>query len=162
MSIFSRNTKAATEPSVASTAGAAVLDFDASTAASADITGDYTVDPTHSRIGFSARHAMVTTVRGSFAEFDGTAHLDVANPAQSSARLRIQVTSITTGQDQRDAHLRTSDFFDAEAYPEILFASTSVAQLDADVYAVTGDLTIKDVTRPVTVEFTLIGSAKDP
>lgn len=162
MSIFSRNTKVATEASGSSKAGTDVLGFDAPTAASADITGDYTVDPTHSRIGFSTRHAMVTTVRGSFAEFDGTAHLDVANPSQSSAQLRIQVASITTGQDQRDAHLRTSDFFDAEVYPEIVFASTSVEQLDADVYGVTGDLTIKDVTRPVTIDFTLIGSAKDP
>jgi polyisoprenoid-binding protein YceI len=164
MSIFSRKSARAAETPAAPAAAAttAVLDFEPATAATADVTGDYTVDPTHTRIGFSTRHAMVTTVRGAFTDFEGTAHLDVANPAQSSAQLRIKVASIDTAQEQRDAHLRTGDFFDAEQYPEIVFASTAVEQLDADLYAVTGDLTIKDVTKPVTVEFSVVGSAKDP
>ncbi len=160
MSLFTRKPSSAAGNTAAPTT--AVLDFDPATAAAADITGDYTVDPTHSRIGFSTRHAMVTTVRGSFGEFEGTAHLDVAEPARSWVQLKIAVASINTGQEQRDAHLRTGDFFEVEKYPEIRFASTAVEQLDADLYAVTGDLTVKDVTRPVTVEFTLIGSSKDP
>jgi polyisoprenoid-binding protein YceI len=166
MSIFSRKSRSTTVANAApvgsSAASTAVLDFEPATVAAENVSGDYVVDPTHTRIGFSTRHAMVTTVRGAFTEFEGAAHLDVANPANSSASLRIKVASVDTGQQQRDEHLRTGDFFDAEAYPEILFSSTSVEQLDADVYAVTGDLTIKDVTRPVTVEFTVVGSAKDP
>jgi polyisoprenoid-binding protein YceI len=160
MSIFTR--KAATDVDANGGRATAVLDFDPATAATADVTGDYEIDPTHTRIGFSTRHAMVTTVRGSFAEFAGTAHLDVASPRSSSVQLAIQVASIHTGQEQRDAHLRTGDFFDAEHYPEMRFVSTDVAELEPSLYAVTGDLTIKDVTRPVTVEFALIGSAKDP
>ncbi len=137
-------------------------DFDAATSALVDVTGDYEVDVAHTRIGIRARHAMVTTVRGSFGDFAGTAHLDVADPAASSVTLRIQTASIDTGQADRDAHLRSTDFLDVEAYPEIVFVSTGVEQIDDDVYRVTGDLTIKDVTQPVGVDFTLTGSARDP
>ena len=137
-------------------------DFDAATTALADVTGDYTVDPSHTRIGFRARHAMVTTIRGSFADLEGRAHLDTADPSASSAALRIGTASIDTGQADRDGHLRSADFFDVEAHPDILFASTAVEQVDEDVFRVTGDLTIKDVTRPATVDFTLTGSAQDP
>lgn len=137
-------------------------DFDAATSALADVTGDYTVDVAHTRIGVRARHAMVTTVRGAFTRFAGTAHLDTADPAASTVELRIDSASIDTGQADRDAHLRSADFLDVSTYPEIRFASTGVDQLDAEVYRVTGNLTIKDVTRPVAVEFTLTGSAQDP
>jgi polyisoprenoid-binding protein YceI len=129
---------------------------------SLDVTGEYALDVTHTRIGFSARHAMVTTVRGFFAEFEGAATLDSTNPAASSVELTIKVASITTGQAQRDEHLRTADFLEVEKYPEITFRSTSVEQVDEDTFDVTGDLTIKDVTRAVTVPFTLTGTAKDP
>src|SRR6478735_6719048 len=98
-----------------------VEQFDAPTTAVEDISGDYTIDPTHSRIGFSARHAMVTTVRGQFKEFAGTAHIDAANPAASKVELTIQTASIDTGVADRDAHLRSADFFDVEANPEITF-----------------------------------------
>ena len=137
-------------------------DFDAATSALADVTGDYTVDVAHTRIGVRARHAMVTTVRGAFTSFTGAAHLDTADPAASSVTLRIDAASIDTGNADRDAHLRSADFFDVETFPEVLFASTGVEQVDEDVYRVTGDLTIKDVTRPVSVDFTLSGSAVDP
>src|SRR6185436_16067029 len=100
MSIFSRTT-------VDATAGSAALEFDPATSALADVTGDYSLDATHTRIGFSARHAMVTTVRGQFDEFEGSAHLDLNNPAASSANVRIKVASVSTGQEQRDEHLRT-------------------------------------------------------
>jgi len=140
----------------------AATDFDAATSALADVTGDYTVDVAHTRIGVRARHAMVTTVRGAFTDFAGTAHLDTAKPEGSSVSLRIATASIDTGTPDRDAHLRSPDFLDVERYPEMTFVSTDVEQLDDEVYRVTGDLTIKDVTRPVSVDFTLTGSALDP
>jgi polyisoprenoid-binding protein YceI len=137
-------------------------DFDAATSALADVTGDYTVDVQHTRIGLRARHAMVTTVRGAFTEFAGTAHLDSANPPASSVSLRIKAASIDTGTPDRDAHLRSADFLDVDRFPELVFDSTEVEQLDEETFRVTGDLTIKDVTRPVAVDFTLTGSAQDP
>jgi polyisoprenoid-binding protein YceI len=140
----------------------AATDFDAATSALADVTGDYTVDVTHTRIGIRARHAMVTTVRGAFTEFAGTAHLDTATPAASSVTLRIATASIDTGTPDRDTHLRSADFLDVEQFPEMVFASTGVEQVDDEVYRVTGDLTIKDVTRSVAIDFTLTGSALDP
>jgi polyisoprenoid-binding protein YceI len=137
-------------------------EFDAATSAIPDVTGDYTVDVAHTRIGIRARHAMVTTVRGSFTDFEGSAHLDGANPPASSVSLRIKAASIDTQVPDRDAHLRSADFLDVETYPELVFASTAVEQLDDALYLVTGDLTIKDVTHPVSVEFALTGSAQDP
>ena len=86
-------------------------------------TGTYTVDPTHSRIGFAARHAMVTKVRGSFNEFEGSGYLDTANPANSTLNVKIAVASIDTRNADRDGHLRSNDFFDMETYPSITFAS---------------------------------------
>jgi polyisoprenoid-binding protein YceI len=140
----------------------ASTDFEAATSALDDVTGDYAVDVAHTRIGIRARHAMVTTVRGAFTDFSGEASLRPADPGGSSVTLRIRTASIDTGSADRDAHLRSADFLDVEAYPEMVFTSTSVEQLDDDVFAVTGDLTIKDVTRAVTVDFTLTGSARDP
>ena len=140
----------------------ATTDFDAATSALADVTGDYAVDVAHTRIGIRARHAMVITVRGAFTQFSGTAHLDTAKPSASSVVLRIDTASIDTGTPDRDGHLRSPDFLDVERYPQMLFTSTGVEQVDDDVYRVTGDLTIKDMTRPVSVDFTLTGSALDP
>jgi polyisoprenoid-binding protein YceI len=132
----------------------AATDFDAATSALADVTGKYSVDAAHTRIGVRARHAMVTTVRGSFSEFAGTAYLNAADPAASSVELRIATASVDTGVPDRDAHLRSADFLDVERFPEITFRSTDVEQVDAE--------TIKGVTRPVSVDFTLTGSALDP
>jgi polyisoprenoid-binding protein YceI len=128
----------------------------------AALTGDFTIDPTHSRIGFVARHAMVTKVRGAFTDFSGSAHLDAENPAASTAELTLAVASIDTANPQRDEHLRTNDFFDAPSFPEITFRSTGVEVVDADTFALTGDLTIKGTTKPVTVEFEHTGIATDP
>jgi polyisoprenoid-binding protein YceI len=156
MAIFRRTTTA--------DAPAAAPDdvFDAATVAVDDIAGDYTLDATHTRIGFSARHAMVTTVRGQFQEFEGVARVDTANPANSSARVTIKSASIDTGNADRDGHLRSGDFFDAETYPEITFVATGVDRVDDGVWRVTGDLTIKGVTKPVSVDFESTGSARDP
>jgi len=126
------------------------------------VAGTYVVDPTHSSIGFTVRHAMVTKVRGTFDEFEGSGHFDPETPADSRVNLTIQAKSINTRNADRDAHLRTNDFFDMERYPELRFESTSVKGLDGDRYAVTGDLTIKDVTKAVTIEFESTGSAVDP
>ena len=135
--------------------------FDAPTAAVENISGDYTIDPTHTRIGFSTRHAMVTTVRGQFTEFAGTAHVDTENPSASRVELTIQTASIDTGVADRDAHLRSADFFNADENKEITFSSTKVER-DGDDWVITGDLTINGVTKPVTVPFELTGSAQDP
>ncbi|MQW76990.1 polyisoprenoid-binding protein [Nocardioides sp. dk4132] len=152
MSIFSR--KPTTEP--------AVDVFDAPTTAVDDLTGSYTIDPSHSRIGFSARHAMVTTVRGSFRDFTGTATIDAADPAASSVSLTIKTASIDTGNADRDGHLVSADFFDAEVNPEITFVSTAVAKVDEDTWAITGDLSIAGTTKSLTIAFDETGSAQDP
>ncbi len=135
--------------------------FDAPTAAVEDISGDYTIDPTHSRLGFSTRHAMVTTVRGHFTEFSGTAHIDAATPANSLVSLTIQTGSIDTGVADRDGHLRSADFFDADNNKEITFSSTKVER-DGDDWVITGDLAIKGESKSVTITFEPTGSARDP
>ena len=126
------------------------------------ITGDYDIDPAHSRIGFASRHAMIATVRGHFGEFTGWAHLDGDDPTRSTAELTIDVASITTGQQQRDDHLRSGDFFDLEKWPNITFRSTSVEVVDDETYRLHGDLTVRDTTRPVSIEFVYQGSSTDP
>ena len=133
----------------------------ASTPSPAGISGDYVLDPAHTRIGFSARHAMVTKVRGAFHEFEGIAYVDADNPADSSERVTIQSASLTTGNDQRDGHLRSADFFDVEAYPQITFVSTDVKR-DGTDWTITGDLTINEITKPITVVFEETGAATDP
>ncbi|MFE5326898.1 YceI family protein [Embleya sp. NPDC056575] len=132
------------------------------TATLPELTGDYVLDPAHTRIGFVARHAMVTKVRGSFSDFEGTAHLDGSDPTKSTAQLVIKAESIHTGVEQRDQHLRTNDFLDIPNFPDITFRTTSIeANSDTD-YRVTGDLTVKDVTRPLTIDFEYTGNAVDP
>ncbi|MFD8481199.1 YceI family protein [Kitasatospora sp. NPDC059673] len=127
----------------------------------AHLTGDYTIDSTHSKIGFAVRHAMVTNVRGEFTEYEGKLHLDGANPTASTAELVIKVASIHTNQAQRDEHLRTGDFFDATTFPEITFKSTSAEQIDGDTYRMHGDLTIKGTSRPVVLDLEFTGAATD-
>jgi polyisoprenoid-binding protein YceI len=134
---------------------------EAASVAVSDISGDYTLDPSHTRIGFSARHAMVTKVRGNFERFEGGAHVDTTTPSNSSVTVTIEAASVTTGNEQRDGHLKTPDFFDIANYPQITFVSTNVER-DGSDWAITGDLTINGVTKPVTVPFEETGSAKDP
>jgi polyisoprenoid-binding protein YceI len=128
----------------------------------AALSGTYTFDPAHTRIGFVARHAMVTKVRGSFDEFEGSFVADPTDPSRSHAELTIQVASIDTRQAQRDAHLRSNDFLSMDEHPQITFVSTSVEQTGPDGLELTGDLTIKGVTRSVTVPFEFEGAATDP
>jgi polyisoprenoid-binding protein YceI len=159
MSFFRRKPKSAAAPTTAPAAASApaavaVADRDS-------LTGDYVIDASHSRLGFSARHAMVTTVRGQFVDFEGTAHVDAENPAASSVALTIRPASISTGSADRDGHLTSGDFFDAETHPAITFASTAVER-DGAEWTITGDLTIKGVTRQVRIPFEETGTAVDP
>src|SRR5262249_22032433 len=121
-----------------------------------------TPDPAPTRVGFVPRHAMVTKVRGSFNEFEGTAVLDGANPANSHAEVTIKAASIDTRNAQRDEHLRSNDFLAMQEHPEITFTSTGVRQVDDATFELTGDLTIRGVTNSVTIPFTFEGAAKDP
>lgn len=126
-----------------------------------ELNGTYTIDPSHSRIGFSARHAMVTKVRGAFNEVEGTATTG-ADLEGAQIEVTMQAASVDTRQADRDGHLRSADFFDVETYPTLTFRSTEVTAVDDDTLRVTGDLTVKDVTRPVTVDFEYAGAAQDP
>jgi polyisoprenoid-binding protein YceI len=126
-----------------------------------NLSGTFTLDPSHSEIGFAARHAMVTKVRGSFNEFEGIASTG-ANLADAKIDVTIQTASVSTGSADRDGHLQSGDFFDVEAYPTIRFTSTSIAAVGTDALHVEGDLTIKDVTRPIAIDFDFEGVAVDP
>jgi polyisoprenoid-binding protein YceI len=126
------------------------------------LVGTYTLDASHTRIGFSARHAMVTKVRGAFNEFEGTAQLPTPDPSTWSVQVTIQVHSIDTRNEQRDGHLRSNDFLSMDEYPTITFTSTNVEQVADDTFRVTGDLTIKGVTRPIAIDFEYQGAATDP
>ena len=126
------------------------------------LTGTYTPDPSHSRIGFVARHAMVTKVRGQFTEYSGSGHFDAEDPTNSSFELTIQADSIDTGNEDRDAHLRSNDFFDMASHPALTFTSTEVERVQEDVYRVTGDLTVRGVTKPVSIDVEYTGAAVDP
>ncbi|MFB7476720.1 YceI family protein [Kitasatospora sp. NPDC056184] len=154
MGLFNRtknNVAAATTTTVAVTEGPDL----------GHLSGDWTIDATHSEIGFAVRHAMVTNVKGRFTEYDGKLHLDGTTPTNSSAELVIKVGSVDTNQAQRDEHLRTSDFFAAETFPEIRFSSTAAERVRDDSYRLTGNLTIKDVTRPIVLDLDFTGAAVD-
>jgi len=130
--------------------------------APATISGDYDIDASHSRLGFAAKHAMVATVRGQFTDFTADVHLDEEDVTKSTARVTIQTGSVATGNADRDAHLRNSDFFEVEKYPQISFVSTSAERKGDDEFVLHGDLTIKDITKPVSVEFEKTGTSVDP
>jgi polyisoprenoid-binding protein YceI len=123
--------------------------------------GTYTLDPTHSRIGFVARHLMVTKVRGHFGTFEGSITI-AEDPKASTAEATIKTASIDTGTADRDTHLRNGDFFDVELFPEITFRNARVRSQNGTDFTVTGDLTVKDVTREVTLDVELDGVAQDP
>ena len=127
-----------------------------------DLSGNYIIDPAHTRIGFVARHAMVTKVRGAFNEFEGSAVLDGTDFTKSTGQLTIQAASIDTRNEQRDAHLRSNDFLAMEEYPQITFVATDVRQTGPTTLELTGDLTIRGVTNSVTIPFEFEGAATDP
>lgn len=123
--------------------------------------GTFEIDPSHSEVGFTARHAMVTKVRGAFTDFEGTVTTE-ENLQDASINVEIDVASIDTRNDDRDGHLKSEDFFNVEKFPKMTFRSTSVEANGDSALTVTGDLTIKDVTKPVTIEFDFTGEAVDP
>jgi polyisoprenoid-binding protein YceI len=127
-----------------------------------ELTGQYALDPAHTRIGFVARHAMVTKVRGAFNEFVGSGYLDGGDPSKSQVSVTIQAKSIDTRNEQRDGHLRSNDFLDMENHPEITFVSTAAKQLDESNFQLTGDLTVRGVTQSVSIDFEFQGAVKDP
>lgn len=166
MNLFSRGTPfrrpeptVTPQPAVRPQAAATALLPDPALAA---LTGEWVIDPAHSRIGFSVRHAMVTTVRGAFLEYQSRLYFDGRDPARSQAEIILSTGSVDTGVEQRDGHLVGRDFLDARSYPRMRFTSTAVEIAGGDVYRMTGDLTIKDVTRPVVLELTYIGHVTDP
>ena len=138
------------------------MSTDTATTTPAIATGTYMIDPSHSEVGFVARHAMITKVRGAFRTFEGTGYFDQKNPSNSHLKLDILADSIDTGNADRDGHLRGNDFFDMENHPRITFASTSIEAAGHDTYRVTGDLSLRGVTKPVVVEFEFAGTAIDP
>jgi polyisoprenoid-binding protein YceI len=131
-------------------------------ATAGSLTGTYTIDPTHSQIGFGARHAMITKVRGQFNEFSGTGFFDSETPANSNLQVTIQAKSINTNNADRDVHLRSNDFFSMDEFPLITFASTAFSKADAETYKVTGDLTIRGVSKSITFDLDYTGTAVDP
>ena len=124
-------------------------------------TTTWTIDPAHSVVEFAVKHMMFTTAKGRFEDFAGTIQYDPQNPAASSVEVVIQTASISTNTEDRDAHLRSADFFDVEQYPTATFRSTRV-EADGDDLVVHGDLTIKDVTNPVTLKAEYQGSGVNP
>jgi polyisoprenoid-binding protein YceI len=127
-----------------------------------DLSGTYNLDPSHSRVGFVTRHAMIAKVRGAFNEITGSASIDGANPAASTLEVTIQTASVDTRDANRDGHLASPDFFDAATFPTITFVGTDFAITGDDTVDVTGDLTIKGITKQVTVPFEFGGVATDP
>lgn len=152
MGIFNRKDNADT-----ATAAAAAVSPDL-----AALTGEYTIDPAHSTIGFVARHAMVTNVKGKFLDFSGSLHLDGSDPSASTASLDIKMDSIDTGSADRDGHLKSADFFKIEEFPTMTFRSTEAEALGGDDYRITGDLEILGTTRSITIDLEFNGAAKDP
>jgi polyisoprenoid-binding protein YceI len=120
------------------------------------------IDPSHSHVEFAVRHLMISTVKGRFADVSGTLIGDETNPENASIDITIPVGGIDTHERQRDAHLRSADFFDAERHPDITFRSTRIDRAGSDTYTVTGDLTIRGVSRPITLTVHAGGRGRDP
>jgi len=119
-------------------------------------------DAVHSSVNFTVRHMVVSKVRGRFTKWDGTLAMDEKDPAGGSVEVSIDAASVNTGVDQRDAHLRSGDFFDVERFPTITFKSRKVEKAGEGALKITGDLTMHGVTRPVVLDAEYAGSAKDP
>lgn len=120
------------------------------------------IDSAHSEINFTVRHMMIANVRGRFENFTGSVEFDSENPQNSSVEVQIETSSINTRESQRDAHLKSGDFLDVENYPTMTFKSNRIEVLDENRGRIHGDLTIKDVTKPVVLDTTYAGQAKSP
>ena len=122
----------------------------------------YEIDPSHTNVGFSAKHLAVSTVHGHFSKFDGFFEGPDDDFTQARGEVKIDVASLSTKTDQRDNHLRSADFFDADKYPYITYKLTSIEPIDEENFRVIGELTVKDVTKPLTLEATIEGRLPDP
>ena len=122
----------------------------------------FAIDPAHTDVLFSAKHMMVTNVRGTFTDVSGSIDIDETEPTASKADLTVKAASVDTGFAARDTHLRSDDFFAAEQFPTLTFKSTKITPKGRDLYSVEGDLTIHGVTKPVVLPVTHLGTAKDP
>lgn len=122
----------------------------------------WTIDPAHTTVGFSARHMGLSTVRGRFTDFAGTVDVDPSDLPRTRGKVEIRTASVDTGNEQRDGHLKSGDFFDVEHFPVMTFDVKSIAHKGGSDYEVTGDLTIKDVTREVRLDYEHAGEGKDP
>ena len=131
------------------------------TAPTADATATWKLDSSHSSVEFSARHMMFTTVKGRFADVEGSVTVNGEGPETAEVVVTMAASSIDTGTEQRDQHLRSPDFLDVEQYPTVTFASTGIAG-DSEHFTMTGDLTIRGTTKPVTLAVTYEGTGKDP
>lgn len=120
------------------------------------------LDKSHSSINFSVRHMMISTARGRFEDFDGTFEINEADPAQSKIDIQVQTASVNTKDAQRDGHLKSPDFFDVEKYPTLTFKSKRVEGKGGQNYRLVGDLTIKEITKEVTLDVEYAGQAKSP
>lgn len=125
------------------------------------LTGVYTIDPVHSTISFSVRHAMITNVRGKFTDFEGLLKLDRAHPTQSEAYLSVQTGSLDTGFPERDAHLTGPDFLDSATFPLMSFRSAGILDTSDDRFRLEGYLRIKDVELPVHIDLEFGGASRD-
>jgi polyisoprenoid-binding protein YceI len=125
-------------------------------------TNKWNIDVTHSGVSFTIRHMVVSKVRGRFAKFSGALNLDDDDMTRSTIEATIDAASIDTGTPERDAHLRSADFFDVEKFPELRFRGSRIEKLGEDHYRVIGELTIRDVTREVSLDVEAGGQAKDP
>ncbi|MCP3138281.1 YceI family protein [Pyxidicoccus xibeiensis] len=125
-------------------------------------TTTWNIDTTHSGIHFSVRHMVIAKVRGNFQKFSGTVALDEQDVTKSSVSVSIDTASISTGVEQRDNHLRSADFFEVEKFPAITFQSTKVEKTSGNGLRVTGNLTIRDITREVVLDAEQLGVGKDP
>ena len=122
----------------------------------------WTIDASHSEIQFSVRHMMLAKTRGRFESFSGTLNLDENNPAATTVEIQIDAASINTRDAQRDGHLKSPDFFNADVYPHLTFKSTGVTVTGDNTAKLAGDLTIRDVTKPVTLDVEYVGKSKSP
>ena len=123
-------------------------------------TGTWAVDPAHSHVGFEVKHLGIATVRGSFGRFRGT--LEIGEDGTSKGYGAVEAASVDTGEEKRDAHLRSPDFFDAEQYPEITFESSEIRRTGEETFEITGELTLHGVSRELTLQAEITGTEQDP
>ena len=126
------------------------------------LAADYKIDVSHSNVNFKVKHLAISTVNGRFSDFTGSFQFDPANMKDASGTVTIDINSIDTDIADRDKHLRSADFFDAETYPQMTFQSTGVQVVDEENFKLTGNLTMRGVTKPVTLDVVYNGMAKDP